>query len=224
MTTTDNQCEGPESLFEKAKRFYFPTQGMDPDPELALALFRKSASLGYAPAQRLLGICLLEGTYCARDLDQARFWLSEAAAANDPQASLSLALVYAKGMGTAKRWDLAWRLLSRPEAEALPEARELKMKLKSELVSLYPAVSGAVSGAEKVRRALLTRHQARFIAPFWPVGRLEGIQPEYFALLDLNLGKIAPEAAMARIGEAMEAYYSEMTVSCPAAPSGARRP
>ncbi|MDR1040162.1 MAG: sel1 repeat family protein [Deltaproteobacteria bacterium] len=215
----ENITETPESIFERAKRFYFPNQGADPDPELALALFRKSAGMGYAPAQRLLGICLLEGNLCARDLDQARFWLTEAASHNDPQAAMTLALLYAQGQGTPKRWDLSWCLLSRPEVETLPEARELKMKLKSELVSLYPAISDAVSKAEQVRRTMLTRHQARFIAPFWPVGRLEGNQPEYFALLKLNLGQITAEAAYSVIAEGMESYYAEMTKTCPPMPS-----
>jgi TPR repeat protein len=222
--TADYPDESPESIFERAKRFYFPSQGADPDPQLAIALFRQSASQGYAPAQRLLGICLLEGAYCPKDLDQARFWLSEAASRNDPQAALTLALVYAKGEGTAKRWDLAWCLLSRPEVEALPEARELKMKLKAELVSLYPAIGDAVQQAEKVKRARLTRHQARFIAPFWPVGRLEGNQPEYFALLQLNLGKITPESALAAIAEGLDAYYAEMTRTVPAKPALEPRP
>jgi hypothetical protein len=222
--TNDYPDESPESLFERGKRFYFPSQGADPDPELAMALFRQSARMGFAPAQRLLGICLLEGTYCPRDLDQARHWLAEAASRNDPQAALTLALLHARGEGAPKRWDLAWLLLSRPEVEALPEARELKMKLKSELVNLYPAINEAVSGAEKLRRARLTRHQARFIAPFWPVGKLEGHQAEYFALLQLNLGKITAESAYAAIAEGMDAYYAEMTRACPAPhPRGPRQ-
>jgi hypothetical protein len=221
--STDIADESPEAIFERAKRFYFPHQGADPDPEVALSLFRQAASLGYAPAQRLLGICLLEGSFCPKNLDQARFWLTEAASRSDPQACLSLALIYAQGLGTPKRWDLAWSLLSRPEAEALPEARELKMKLKAGLVALYPEINEAVAKAENARRALLDRRQTRFIAPFWPVGRLEGRQAEYFALLDLNLGKISREAALAAITKGLEDYYSEMTAPS-APPHGGLRP
>jgi hypothetical protein len=222
--SADTSDNSPEALFERAKRFYFPTRGTEPDPALALDLFRQAASRGHVPSQRLLGICLLEGSACPQDLSQARFWLGEAAGRGDPQASLTLALVYARGQGTPKRWDLAWRLLSRPEVETLPEARELKMKLKAELVSLYPALSGAVERAEKARRVMLTRHQARFIPPFWPVGRLEGRQEEFFALLDLNLGRITQDNAYATISAGLDAYYAEMTKSCPPLERGSAGP
>jgi hypothetical protein len=216
---SDTADESPEALFRQAKRFYFPSQGTPTDPELAIELFRRSAGLGYAPAQRLLGICLLEGRSVAADLEQARFWLTEAASRGDPQASLTLALVYAQGRGTDKRWDLAWSLLSRREVEAIPEARELKIRLKTELAGLHPELSASVAREEAVRRARLTRRQARFIPPFWPAGSIEGPRPEFDALLALTLGRISCEAAYAAIVGGMAAYYAEMTSSCPPCPS-----
>jgi hypothetical protein len=207
--------ENPEALFEEGKRFYFSSRGMDPDPELALSYFYRSARLGYAPAQRLLGVCLLEGLVCRKDYEKARFWLGAAAEQRDPQAALYLAIVYAQGLGVTKRWDVSYSLLTRPEVKLLPEALELKRKMKAELINLYPELSETLDRAEKAIRAMLSPTQARFISPFWPYGGSRDDNLEFRALLDLNLGKKTQEESYLVIKNLLDEYYRESLKKVP---------
>ncbi|MDR2459212.1 MAG: sel1 repeat family protein [Deltaproteobacteria bacterium] len=200
--------ENPELLFEEGKRFYCGARDGSCDPDLALNLFYRAARLGYAPAQRLLGITLMEGTICDKDPEKALFWLAEAARHNDPQAALSLAIMYAKGEGTDKKWDRAYQLLSAPGVENLPEARELKIKLKESLMGLYPKLSEALALEERTYRLSLNSTQTRFILPFWPSGSKDDSR-EFSALLDLNLGKKTIEETFHTLRSLMHVYYTQ---------------
>ncbi|MDR2349910.1 MAG: sel1 repeat family protein [Deltaproteobacteria bacterium] len=199
--------ENPEELFETGKRFFLSAGGNESDPELALRYFHKAAEMGHVPAQRLLGISLLEGNVCERDIAKAKFWLTSASDAKDPQAILYLAIIHAKGLGTMKRWDVAHDLLNRPEVEKLPEALELKRKLTDGLIKNQAALSDAMVLEEKVCRSRLTGSQAHFITPFWPYGGGRDDGKDFRVLLDLNLGKKTADEALAALKESMNDYY-----------------
>jgi TPR repeat protein len=204
MPTTDNDAS-PESLFEAGKKFYFPNQYNTHDPDLAMLYFQKAASGGYAPAQRLYGICLLEGNFCQRDLEGAVRYLTLASEKHDPQASYTLALLHAKGEGVPKDWWKAYELLSHPSVQGLAEARALKIKLKQELLLLYPALVGALEKEEIILRSRLEGNLKRTFPLFW--NRLEDDSEEFRALLGLNLKKMTPEEALAALKDMQERYY-----------------
>jgi hypothetical protein len=217
MAATDND-ESPEALFEAGKRFYFSSRGSAADPSLALHYFERAARLGFSPAQRLLGICLLEGTICPKDLAMARYWLTSAAEKKDPQAAFTLALMHAKGQGVPKDWHVSYRLLSRPEVLALPEARELRRRLKEELIDLYPLMAEALRKEENIIRAGLSHHQKRFIQPFLSDSRPGDDRAEFEAWLDLNLGKASPKETLSILKASLAAYYRAMIIRHPAIP------
>jgi hypothetical protein len=204
MVTCDNDTN-PESLFEAGKRFYFPNQHNCYDPDLALQYFQKAALQGYTPAQRLYGICLLEGNYCPKDLCQAVHFLSLAAEKHDPQASYTLALLYAKGEGVNKNWGQAFRLLNNPEVLSLAEARALKIKLKHELIQLYPNLITALEREEKILRYRLPPAKQRSFPLFW--SKLEDDTDEFNALLALNLKNKTPDETMSLLKAKLDSYY-----------------
>ncbi|MDR2353789.1 MAG: sel1 repeat family protein [Deltaproteobacteria bacterium] len=205
-----NKTENPEQLFEMGKKFYFPASDGISDYELAFHYFYRAARLGHAPSQRLLGISFLEGTICAKDLEKAKFWLTLACENGDPQAAFSLALMSATGEGVPKRWDTAYCLLSRPEVRVLPEARELKRKLKKELMDLYPQISKTLEREERILRSAFTHSQERFIPFFWTASREDDDQKDFLTLLDLNLGKITQEEAFKTLNQTLHTFYLEI--------------
>jgi hypothetical protein len=204
MTTSDKDTS-PESLFEAGKKFLFPNQYNAHDPDLALMYFQKAAEKGYAPAQRLYGICLLEGNFCAKDLKTALHYLTRAAEKRDPQAAYTLALMYARGDGVAKDWGKAFDLLSAPEVQNLSEARALKLKLKQELVQLYPNLMSALDREENMWRSRLKLVNRRSFPNFF--GKITEDREEFFALLELNLKKRTPEEVFTKLKALMDKHY-----------------
>ncbi|MDR2339736.1 MAG: hypothetical protein LBF40_06360 [Deltaproteobacteria bacterium] len=202
---TNEKDQSPESLFEAGKRFYFPSQGNDQDPDLALLYFQRAAEGGHAPAQRLYGICLLEGNVCAKDVKGAVRYLGMAADKRDPQASYTLALLHAKGDGVPKDWGKAWGLLDHPNVQALAEARALKARLKQELLALYPNLASSLAGEENALRHRLTPLLQRSFPTFW--GKLAGDREEFLVLLDLNLGRKSAAVALGELRALQESYY-----------------
>jgi hypothetical protein len=65
----------------------------------ALALLRKSAALGFAPARAYLGYFMATGRYVPKDEANGRQLLEQAAAQNDPDAACSLGILYSLGAG-----------------------------------------------------------------------------------------------------------------------------
>ncbi|MDR1395154.1 MAG: sel1 repeat family protein [Deltaproteobacteria bacterium] len=208
--------DNPEALFETGKKFYFSARDSAADPALALAYFEKAALLGFAPAQRLLGISFLEGLVVPKDPLKARQWLEPAAQKGDVQAAYSLALIYAQGLGTPKNWSQAYHLLNRPGLESLPEARTLKIRLKEELISLYPNLAEALRSTEKVHRCELSLRQQRFILPFLTPGRLELDEDEFEIWLSLNLGRTSQENTLMALQKCLTLYYAQMKAAAQA--------
>lgn len=68
----------------------------------AVALMRKSAEAGYAPAQTALGFWLQSGQYVAGSLGEAMDWYRKAAEQNDRFGQYALGRGYALGLGLPK--------------------------------------------------------------------------------------------------------------------------
>lgn len=202
----DTTNETPENMFELGKRFYLPSSGVA-DPLLAMYYFTKAAEAGYVPAQRVLGACHLEGRLTARNFEEARRWLTEAARRNDGQAAYSLATMYVKGLGVEKNWELAWKLLDMESARHLGDARILKERLKEELTRPYPDLKKRLTDLEAGRRAAYGSHRQRFIQPWITPNRPQLESEEFFIWLDLSLGRISPEQALIGLTELLNSYY-----------------
>lgn len=198
--------ETPEMMFEMGKRFYLPSSGVA-DPLLALYYFNRSAEAGYVPAQRVLGTCYLEGRLTAVDYEKARHWLTSAARSNDGQAAYSLALMYVRGQGVAKDWELAYRLLDMECARNLGDARILKEQLKEELTRRFPEIKGHLAALEKDRRSGYNSHRQRFIQPWETPNRPQMEKEEFEIWLGLNMQTIEPAQGQARLTALVNAYY-----------------
>jgi TPR repeat protein len=203
-----------KTLFETAKRLYLARPGCGDDALMAASYFARAAELGYAPAQRVLGIMCLEGDQVEKDPGKAVRWLTAAAEQNDPQACFRLAVMLARGEALAKDWSKAYGLLVRPGLEVIPEAKELRRRLRGELVSLYPALAKALAQREAKLRSALDRFQSRQLPLFVDPAQDCGDYEEFKAWLGLNLGQLTAEAAYHLILGRLELYYS---VRCPAA-------
>ncbi len=200
--------ETPEMLFELGKRFYLPSSGVA-DPLLALYYFQKSAEAGYVPAQRVLGGCYLEGRLTAPDYEKARYWLTDAARHNDGQAAYSLARMYVLGLGVAKDWELAYKLLDMECARQLPDARLLKEQLKEELSRQFPEIKKRLAELEKERRTGYTSHRQRFIQPWNTPSRPQLEKEEFDLWLKLNLKTIEPGHGLAGLTSLLNSYYDQ---------------
>ncbi|MDR1657925.1 MAG: sel1 repeat family protein [Deltaproteobacteria bacterium] len=202
--------ESAELLFEQGKHFYLASQGHGGDPHMAEAYFRRAAELGFAPAWRLLGMMHLEGRGVNKDLKTAYRLLKSAAELGDPQASFSLALMLAQGNGVEKNWAEAYRLLTIPEVAAIPEASELKRRLKEKLIGLYPDLTEALRREETLLRTSLTRTQSRFIPGFLEPGRCDDDRVEFEAWLSLNLGQSSVAEIFPILTAQLKKYYQAM--------------
>ena len=74
------------------------TGGVPLDPVKAFECFNKSAALGNAEAENMLGVCYQNGQGTEQDEEQALYWYQEAAKHNDPNAQNNLANCYKNGM------------------------------------------------------------------------------------------------------------------------------
>jgi len=198
--------ETPEMMFEMGKRFYLPSSGVA-DPLLALYYFNRSAEAGYVPAQRVLGTCYLEGRLTAKDYEKARHWLTSAARHNDGQAAYSLALMYVRGLGVAKDWELAYKLLDMECARNLADARILKEQLKEELARRFPDIKAHLAELEKNRRSGYNSHRQRFIQPWETPNRPQLEKEEFEIWLGLNLSTLDPGVGRERLSGLLNAYY-----------------
>jgi hypothetical protein len=210
MTSKTQPEETAESLFETGKKFYLRGLDGDPDPLLAIDFIERSARMGFSPAQRLLGLIYQQGELVPADFPLARHWLTSAAAQGDTQAAFALALMYAKGQGVEKNWSMAHRILCRRDLLALPEALELKRRLKDELIRLYPDITQELEKLERPLRLGLNRRQARFIPRFLDINRSDNDHEEFATWLSLNLGRLTANQAFAKLSTHMKDYYRSM--------------
>ncbi|MDR1297149.1 MAG: sel1 repeat family protein [Deltaproteobacteria bacterium] len=221
--SSDDQPQSARSLFETGKRFYLATSGRQRDPAMALDYLERSAGLGYSPAQRLLGVVYLEGEMTPRNLPLALKWLTAAAGQGDQLARFNLAQMYALGRGVAKDWGRAHALLNGPGMGAVPEALELKRRLKEELARPYPNLSAALESDERGYRAGLSHRQKRYIPNFLDPGRGDD-GAEFETWLGLNLGRLTAAQARDKLRLDLAEYYRRMVELHPAAARGAPAP
>jgi hypothetical protein len=212
---TVDSVNNPEALFDEGKKYFFSGRDSATDPSLALAYFEKAARLGYAPAQRLLGISLLNGEVTPKNVPAALKWLEMAAAQDDPQAAFELAKISAKGQDAPKDWKRAYRLLSDPRVMALPEAKALTIRLKGELWRLYPNLLAALKKEDAFARSQLPPRFHRFVPPFTAPGRPELDAAEFDVLLALNLGQSTPENALMALKQCLTQYYEIILAANP---------
>lgn len=204
----ESNQESPEMMFELGKRFYLPSSGVA-DPLLAMYYFQKSAEAGFVPAQRVLGTTYLEGRLTAPDYDKARYWLTLAARQSDGQAAYSLALMYVKGQGLPQDWALAYKLLDMECARHLPDARQLKNRLKTELARNFPEVKKKLEALEKQRRSSYPGNRQRFIQPWDTPGRPQLEKEEFEIWLAMHQKTLSPEQGQAEFSTLMSRYYDE---------------
>ncbi len=70
--------------------------GEEPDLQAAIALYRESADLGFAPAQTNLGYCYKRGTGVEQSDAIALYWATRAVERGEPTAYLSVATLLFK--------------------------------------------------------------------------------------------------------------------------------
>jgi hypothetical protein len=114
-----------------------------------------------------------------------------------------------------KDWSKAYDLLAKPGVSSLPEAMELRRRLRSELAALYPSLSQALSGREALYRASLDRAQGRRILPFLDPGSDAGGREQFETWLGLNLGRVTAEEALAKLSSLMDSYYRDQAAPSP---------
>ncbi len=207
-------AETPEELYALGKRFYMPSSGVA-DPLLAIYYFQKSAEAGYVPAQRVLGTCYLEGKLTAVDYKKAHYWLSAAAKENDPQAAITLAWMYARGLGVQQDYDLAWQLLSMECVKKTLEGRKLKEDLKASVRKPFSEIMASLTAEETKRRGAYSSSRVRFIQPWETPGRMELEREEFAIWLALQRGQITPQQAQGELLLLLQSYYDQKEAAHP---------
>jgi TPR repeat protein len=91
-----------ESQCSLGGAYFFGDLGLAKDEALAVKWYRKAAEQGLADAQRILGMCYINGGGVAKDPVQAVKWFRSAAEQGNPLAQLDLALCYHSGDGLAE--------------------------------------------------------------------------------------------------------------------------
>ncbi len=91
-------------------QLYLEGLGVEPNPQVAVALLREAAEADHAPAQLHLGIAYLRGLGLEQSVENARKWLTQAAEAGLPDAMINLAQSYRAPLAAepapaqAERW------------------------------------------------------------------------------------------------------------------------
>lgn len=98
--------------FVRAEALDRGSDSVAPDTAAAMALYRESARLGYAPAQNFLGFRMYRGEGTARDLDSALYWLAKAAGQGDLKAASNLGWLLANGDEVARDYGQAVKWLA----------------------------------------------------------------------------------------------------------------
>jgi TPR repeat protein len=104
------QSTSPDALYERGVDAITGV-GSSRNDTLAIDYFRRSALLGYGPAQIALGYYYESGTYIARDPGQALDLYRKAAQQGDPLAGWLAGRIYFLGSGTVHDPDAAQKWL-----------------------------------------------------------------------------------------------------------------
>lgn len=126
----ERKAEGgdPEAMYRLSAILEKGYDSIAPDTLRSLALLRRAAAAGYAPAQNYLGYLYGEGRMVRADADSARIWIMRAADAGDPKAAHNVAymLLYPDGNGRDAVADtVALRYLRKAADAGLPQSQTL---------------------------------------------------------------------------------------------------
>lgn len=111
----------PEALYRMATLYERGYDSIAPDSTRAINLLRRSAQLGYAPAQNYLGFLFSRGEMIRADKDSARYWIGQAADAGDLKAANNLGFMLLEEHNNSTD-TLAARYLARAAQGGLPVA------------------------------------------------------------------------------------------------------
>ncbi len=89
-----------EKLYNKAEEYY--EKGGPDNFKKAFKLWGKSAKKGYAPAQRQLAVCYLDGEGVEVDPEKGVEWMMKAVEQGDSWAQYDMGVLYFEGKGVAQ--------------------------------------------------------------------------------------------------------------------------
>jgi TPR repeat protein len=97
----------PQAAFYLGRLLLLGDEGVEPDPEEGVRLYRESAEREYAPALNGLGVLLMEGRFVERNPEEAARHYERAAALGDPEAEFNLGLCMLNGEGVRRDYGAA---------------------------------------------------------------------------------------------------------------------
>ncbi|MBS1853395.1 MAG: sel1 repeat family protein [Acidobacteria bacterium] len=115
----------PPQLYEKGMNSLMGAGGATHSEHDALEYFRRSADLGYAPAQVAMGYFYETGTLLGAEPGRAADWYKKAAQQDDRLGDWLLGRLYYQGSGVARNLDLAATNLQRAANQNDPFAQYL---------------------------------------------------------------------------------------------------
>ena len=128
---SDSASLNPRALFEKGMNALAGT-GTSRNEQTALDSIRRSAELGYAPAQDALGYFYETGTLAPRDTQEALLWYRKAAEQGDRLGQWLLGRAYFTGAGTGRDPQNTERWLRQAAEQGDPFAQYLLALFKQE--------------------------------------------------------------------------------------------
>lgn len=136
--------QDPKVLMKQAA-MYLHGQGVEPDVDRAIELYRAAADQDVTFAQYRLARLYLDGERVERDLEKALTWLHRAAALGFVEAQLMLSRLYGAGDGIEADYVSAWKWLhiadslSDLDVEADKQALQEKMSFLQLIRAKYLA-------------------------------------------------------------------------------------
>jgi len=114
-----------EAIYNMSTRYFFGYASTPKNIPESLRLLRKSAELGFAPAQSALAMVLFSGKDAEKDVAQAIGWGKKAAAQGSPIAQASLALILMNAPEELADNELLFDVLEKAVAQENVDAKFL---------------------------------------------------------------------------------------------------
>ena len=126
---------------------------MPKDDAEALKWWRKSAELGWGPAQCSLGKMFADGAGVPKDLAEAHKWYRKAADQGDSRAQLNLGMMFAQGIGVPTNTVNAYMWFNLAAARGLQDAVTNRAKLERQMAPEQIAEAKRLSAQFVPRKA-----------------------------------------------------------------------
>lgn len=123
----------------------------DQNQTAAFQHYLRSAQMGYAVAQAVVGAAYRTGWTVPVNLGQSVYWYEKAAAQGSAPAELDLGLMYANGMGVAKDIGKARQLIEAAAQQGSPQAQKDLANLGGTGMRAIPGGDQWNQGAERYR-------------------------------------------------------------------------